>query len=191
MISDRVKAVIDQVDHLRYEVDDHWQIPRDEASFLAQLVWIGRCASICEIGTSYGFSTLHLALAASELGGHVHSIDQDPRKLAAATKHLEQAGLARFVTLHQGDARLILPRLEVPPLLDFVFIDATKAQCGDYLDAVGTKLATECMIVTDNTRTHAQELDSFVTRLRALADFTSCEVPIGNGLELTVRRCRR
>jgi predicted O-methyltransferase YrrM len=190
MFSDRIRAVMDQVDRLRDQVDDHWQIPREEALFLAQLVRTGRCVSICEIGTSYGFSTLHLAAATSELGGHVHSVDQDPRKTAAATKNLEQAGLIDFVTLHQGDARQVLTGLKPQRPLDFVFIDAAKAQCDEYLDAVWTKLAPECLIVTDNTTTHAQELAAFVGRLRALPDFRSCEVPIGNGVELTVRRSR-
>ncbi len=69
MFSESVRVVIDRVDRLRDQVDDHWQIPRDEAMVLAQLVRVGRCVSICEIGTSYGFSTLHLAAAASEHGG--------------------------------------------------------------------------------------------------------------------------
>ena len=55
MFSDRVRVVIDRVDRLRDQVEDHWQIPRDEALVLAQLVRIGRCISICEIGTSYVF----------------------------------------------------------------------------------------------------------------------------------------
>ena len=188
MFSERIQAVMDRVDQLRDQVDDHWQIPREEALFLAQLVRIGRCVSICEIGTSYGFSTLHLAAAAAELGGHVHSVDQDPRKTAAATKNLEEAGLAQFVTLHQGDAREVLASLKPERPLDLVFIDATKAECDEYLDAVWPKLAPECLIVTDNTTTHAQELAAFIGRLRSLPDFTSCEVPVGNGVELTVRR---
>ena len=104
MFSERVQGVIDRVDRLRDQVDDHWQIPRDEAMLLAQLVRIGRCISICEIGTSYGFSTLHLAAAASEHGGRVHSIDADPKKVKAASESLTAAGLADVVTLHQGDA---------------------------------------------------------------------------------------
>ena len=80
MFTESVQAVIDRVDRLRTEVDDHWQIPRDEALVLAQLVGIGRCVSICEIGTSYGFSTLHLAAAAQRNGGHVHTIDMDRRR---------------------------------------------------------------------------------------------------------------
>jgi len=188
MFSERVRVVIDRVDRLRDQVDDHWQIPRDEAMVLAQLVRIGRCVSICEIGTSYGFSTLHLAAAASEHGGRVHSIDADPKKVKAAGESLKEAGLAEFVTLHEGDARTVLTSIKPQAPFDFVFIDATKAQSDEYLDTVWSKLAPECVLVTDNTTTHAEELAPFVARLHGLPEFTSCGVPVGNGFELTVRR---
>ena len=66
MFDAKVQAVIDQVDRLRDQVDDHWQIPAEEALLLAQLVRLHRAVSLVEIGVSYGFSTLHLAAAASE-----------------------------------------------------------------------------------------------------------------------------
>ena len=112
MFPEPIASVIDRVYDLRDEVDDHWQIPRDEAMVLAQLVRIGRCVSICEIGTSYGFSTLHLAAATREHGGHVHSIDRDPRKIRAARANLRDAGLSEFVSLHEGDALAIFASLQ-------------------------------------------------------------------------------
>jgi predicted O-methyltransferase YrrM len=182
-----IQTVIDRVDRLREQVDDHWQIPRDEALLLAQLVSIGRCVSICEIGTSYGFSTLHLAAAARRHHGHVHTIDLNPKKIAAATQNLRDAGLDGVVTLHQGDARQILASIHPIASFDFVFIDATKDQSDAYLDAVLPKLASRCVLVTDNTTTHAEELSSFVERLRSLPRFSSCAVAVGNGFEITVR----
>src|SRR4051794_22831968 len=154
MIPDRIQAVIDRIDRLREQVDDHWQVPRDEALVLAQLVRVGRCASLCEVGTSYGFSTLHLAAAAHEHGGHLHTIDHDPRKVAAASESLREAGLGGAVTLHQGDARDVLAHLEPATPWDFVFLDATKAQSDAYLDAVWPRLGPRCILVTDNTTTH-------------------------------------
>jgi predicted O-methyltransferase YrrM len=187
MFPDSIQAVIDRVDRLRAQVDDHYQIPRDEALVLAQLVGIGRCVSICEIGTSYGFSTLHLAAAVRRNGGHVHTIDKDPKKVAAATANLRDAGLLEVVTVHQGDARERLASIQPVAPFDFVFIDATKEQSDAYLDAVLPRLAPRCLLVTDNTTTHANELASFVQRLRLLPGFQSCGVPVGNGFELTVR----
>jgi predicted O-methyltransferase YrrM len=187
MFDEPVQAVIDRVDRLRNEVDDHWQIPRDEAMLLAQIVGIGRCVSICEIGTSYGFSTLHLAAAARRNGGHVHTIDKDPKKVAAAKVNVRGAGLDGVVTFHQADALELLTSIQPGAPFDFVFIDATKEQSDAYLDAVWPRLAARCMLVTDNTSTHAEELAAFVQRLRALPGFTSCGVSVGNGFELTVR----
>ncbi len=188
MFSDRICEVIDRIDRLRDEVDDHWQIPRDEAMLLAQLVLIGRCRSICEIGTSYGFSTIHLAAAASEHGGRVHSIDANPKKVRAAGESIKEAGLAGVVTLYEGDVRTVLTEIKPQAAFDFVFIDATKEQSNEYLDAVLDKLAPDCVLVTDNTVTHAADLAPFVARLRGLPGFTSCGVTVGNGFELTVRR---
>jgi predicted O-methyltransferase YrrM len=187
MFSERIQTVIERVDRLRAQVDDHWQIPADEALVLAQLISIGRCVSICEIGTSYGFSTLHLAAAARRHGGYVHTIDQDPKKVAASSHNLRDAGLDDVVIMHQGDARQLITSIQPKTPFDFVFIDATKEQSDAYLDAVLPKLAPRCILVTDNTSTHAEELATFVKRLRSLPGFTSCAVTVGNGFELTVR----
>jgi len=188
MFTPRVQAVIDKVDHLRHEVDDHWQIPRDEAELLAQLVRIGRCESICEIGTSYGFSSLHLTAAMIEVGGgHLHTMDIDPRKVHAATAHLAEAGLADHVTVHKGDARDVLTALDPDRPFDFVFIDAVKEQSFDYLHAVRPHLADRAILVTDNTTTHAEALSEFVAHLRGMHDVCSSHVPVGNGFELTYK----
>lgn len=186
MFNDAVTAVIDKVDALRHQVDDHWQIPRDEAMLLAQLVRIGRCVSLLEIGVSYGFSTLHLAAATRLNGGHVHAVDLSPKKIAAARSHLTEAGLIDTVTLHEGDARRLIGQLQPQRPFDFVFIDAVKQQSDAYLDAVLPRLASRAVIVTDNTRSHAKELASFVARLRAMPEASSCGVDVGNGFELTL-----
>jgi predicted O-methyltransferase YrrM len=189
MFPPQVQKVLDKVDRLREQVDDHFQIAREEALLLAQLVRIGRCISICEVGTSYGFSTLHLAAATREYGGHVHTFEINDEKAAAATRHIQEAGLADVVTLHQGDARALLPGLEPQRPFDFVFIDAVKIQSLEYLDAAWPSLALPCVLVTDNTITHAEQLAPFIAHLRSLPNVVSCGVPVGDGFELTVKRC--
>ncbi len=188
MFDTQVQAVMDRVDALREQVDDHWQIPRAEALVLAQLVRLGKCQSICEIGTSYGFSTLHLAAAAREVGGHVHGFDIDPKKIERTYAHLKEADLIDVVTLHEGDARQMVAAVEPAEPFDFVFIDAVKSQCFAYLEAVWPKLAPRCALATDNTGTHPRQLAPFVDHLRNHEEFDSCDVPVGNGFELSVRR---
>jgi predicted O-methyltransferase YrrM len=187
MFDPQVQAVIDKVDGLRHQVGDHWQIPRDEALVLAQLVRLGRCTSICEIGVSYGFSTLHLAAATRECGGHVHAFEMSDKKIAAATRNLTEAGLIDTVTIHPGDARQMLAAFTPTKPYDFAFIDATKEQSFEYLDALWPTLAARAVIVTDNTTTHRTELAPFINHLRSRAGVKSCEVPVGNGFELTLK----
>ncbi|GAB4108477.1 MAG: hypothetical protein Kow00105_15670 [Phycisphaeraceae bacterium] len=186
MFTETIERVIDRVDNLRHEVDDHWQIPRDEARLLAQIVRIGRFRSLCEIGVSYGFSTLHLSAAAREHGGHVHAIDISDKKIRAATKNLSDAGLINHVTLYQGDARDVLKGIHPEQPFDFVFLDADKQQSPAYLDAVWDQLADRTVLVTDNTHTHPDELAGFLDALRSKPGVSSCDVPVGNGFELTV-----
>lgn len=186
MFSSEVQAVIDRVDALRDQVDDHWQIPAAEGLILAQIVRAGRCESICEIGTSYGFSTLHLAAAARANGGHVHTIDIDPRKTQAATASLRDAGLLDVVTLHTGKAQDVLAELKPQRAIDFAFIDAWKDQSFEYLEALMPLLAKRATLITDNTSTHADELSDFVAHLRKLPGATGCSVDVGNGFEWTI-----
>jgi len=186
MFNTQIQSVIDRVDQLRHEVDDHWQIPRDEAQVLAQLVRVGRFKSLCEVGVSYGFSTLHLAAAAKEHGGHIHAIDLAPKKINAATQHLTEAGLIDTVTLHLGDAREVLKTLTPDEPFDFAFIDADKPESQAYLDALWGKLGDRAVLITDNIGTHPEELSGFIGGLRARPGVTSCGVPVGNGFELTI-----
>lgn len=186
MFADAVQRVMDEVDRLREQVDDHWQIPREEALVLAQLVRLGRCISICEIGVSYGYSTLHLAAATTSMGGHVDAIDISAKKIDAARRHLTQAGLIDAVTLHLGDAREVLRTLKPAAPFDCVFLDAEKSQSMAYMDALRPLLAARAVIITDNTLTHAQKLASFRAHLSALPGATSVQVPVGNGFELTI-----
>jgi len=186
MFSPRIQQVMEKVDALRNQVDDHWQIPRDEALVIAQLVRLGRCTSICEIGVSYGYSTLHLAAATRPMGGHVDAIDISPKKIKAATDHLTQAGLIDAVALHLGDARVVLASFKPARPFDCVFMDAEKAQSLQYFDAIEPLLAERAVILTDNTLTHPAELESFRNHLHRLRRAQSVQVAVGNGFELTL-----
>lgn len=173
------------------EVDDAWQIPPDEAVALHQIIVAARCISLLEIGVSYGYSTLHLAHAARINGGHLHAVEASQRKADAAAASLSDAGLSQYVTIHLGRAQEVIPtiRFDRPP--DFLFIDAVKAECFEYLDTAWPRLADQCLIITDNTLTHADELESFLAHLRVHPEIVSSEtVRLGNGFEISVKRPR-
>jgi predicted O-methyltransferase YrrM len=71
-----------------------------------------------EIGRFNGGSTLLLA-AAVGAGGHLISVDLDPRDDAGLSSALEKAGLRERVELITADAS----QIDIPSPLDFAFID--------------------------------------------------------------------
>lgn len=188
MFDKRVMDVIARVNALREQVNDHWQVPADEARLLAVIALARGAGRILEIGTSYGFSTLHFAAVAQQLGGHVHSIDIDPRKTKFATQHLDEAGLADVATLHTGDAVKVLSDGATAGCgpFELCFIDAVKEQSFDYLKVALPLLGERAVIMTDNTVTHREQLQGFVDHLRDLSHGRSSEIPVGNGFELTI-----
>ncbi len=186
MFPDTLQSVMDKVDDLRNTTDDHMQVSRDQAWLMSQILRIGRCRSMCEIGVSYGYSTLHLAAVAAEHGGRVQAFDISEKKVNAATQHLTEAGLIDRVTIHLGDARQTLPGVEPAEPYDFAFIDANKDQSIEYFQALRDKLAPRCLIVADNTGNLAERMKPFVEMIRSLPGATSCDVPFEHGFELTI-----
>jgi predicted O-methyltransferase YrrM len=71
---------------------------------------------------------------------------------------------------------------------DVVLNDADKVHCRRYVEMLTDKLSERAVILTDNTLTHAAELAEFLAWIRAHPGFFSAHVPIGNGMEMSVRR---
>ena len=66
--------------------------------------------------------------------------------------------------------------------------DADKPNCIRYVGQVASKLNARAVVLTDNTVTHPDELADFVKWVRANSDFYSAGVPVGNGMEMSVKR---
>jgi predicted O-methyltransferase YrrM len=87
-----------------------------------QLARALRARTIVEFGTSFGVSTIYLALAVRDNGGgRVVSTERVPEKAARARAHIHEAGLAPFVEIREGDALETLGGLSEP--VDFLLND--------------------------------------------------------------------
>ena len=141
--------------------------------------------SIVEVGTSGGYSTLWLAVAASKNGGRVTTFELDAAKAARARRTFATAGVGAYVELREGDAVAGLAELGGPA--DMVFVDAEKRDYVTYLELALGILRPGGLLVADNLISHAGELEEF--RARALADprLTGLVVPIGAGELVAVR----
>jgi predicted O-methyltransferase YrrM len=158
----------------------------DTGQLLRILVRSSGARRILEIGTSNGYSTMWLAWAASETGGHVTTIERLPEKVELARANFERTGLAPWITIRQGVALETLATLDGP--FDLVFLDADRVSYLAYLDLLLPLLKIGGLLVTDNVVSHANEVAAFLSRLKSDPRLDSVTVPVGNGEELTYRR---
>jgi predicted O-methyltransferase YrrM len=160
-------------------------ISPEVGQFLLTLALSIGALRIVEVGTSAGYSTLWLAVAATRTGGRVTTFEIDAAKAALARTTFRQAGVAGVVDLREIDASADLGKLD--GLADMVFIDAEKRDYVAYLDLAVGILRPGGLLVADNLTSHASELVEF--RTRALSDprLTGLVVPIGAGELVAVR----
>jgi predicted O-methyltransferase YrrM len=184
----KILAAIDELDAARKTRDDHWQIPRVEGELLHHIALSSNAKIIVEIGTSYGFSGLFWGAAVKQTGGRLHTIDISRKKYDSSKATFAAAGLAEVIINHLGDASDVLK--SIPGPIDLAFIDADKPACRDYFETLWPNIRPGGSILTDNATTHRTELADFIHHLRSLPNATSVEIPVGNGIEWTIKRPR-
>jgi predicted O-methyltransferase YrrM len=157
-------------------------------NFLRALA-VGRAPEgILELGTSYGYSTLFLADAARACGATVVSVDLDGTKQDYARAMLEEAGLADFVEFRCGDALDVVGADPGP--FGLVLLDVWKNLYLPCFEAVYPKLAEEGAIVSDNMiypEGAREAVRAYRQAVRTKADLQTVLLPLGSGIELTVR----
>ena len=159
----------------------------ESGRFLYQLVLTHQARNIVEFGTSYGISTIYLAAAARLTRGSVIGSELEPAKHAKAPQHLREAGVADLVDVRLGDALQTLA--DVPTGIDFVLLDGWKDLYLPMLALLSPNWRPGAIVVADNIHTFRRALRPYVARMQARdSGFESVTVPIGEGMEFSVRR---
>src|SRR5512145_1069232 len=160
------------------------QIPADTGKFLGLLAANTPAGDWLEIGTSAGYSTLWLALAARATGRKITTFEILPAKIALARETFKLAGVEDVVELIEGDAREHLPRYTD---IAFCFLDAEKEVYSDCYAAVIPHLVPGGLLVADNATSHEADLRPLLDRALSDARVDALIVPIGKG-ELLCRK---
>jgi predicted O-methyltransferase YrrM len=176
------------------ELDDYregnWCIPQDEARLLYLLARLHQSKSILEVGTSIGFSTLHLALATSQVNGLVTTIDASAERQQIAKGYLEKAGLLQSVCFIQNDALTAITALQKQDAhFDLMFLDARKSEYLAYWEAAKTLLGVDGLLVADNTTSHQDAMEDFIEAITDSPDWMSIQLETPNGLIVAQKMC--
>ena len=130
-----------------------------DAMMLRILIQSRRAERGVEVGAASGFGAINMGIGFERNGGHLYSLEIDPKHAADTRANLEKVGLSKTVAVLEGDALQTLPKLEGE--FDFVFIDARKQDYFNYLKLIEPKLKKGAVVVADNV----------IKSERAMADF--------------------
>ncbi len=175
-------------ERLEHKHDDKF-IPIDASQgvfcyLLARAIGASR---IVEFGTSFGISTIYLALAVRENGGgSVIGTEMVPSKIVRARQHLQEAGLSDLVEIHEGNALETLGDLDGP--VDFLLNDGFPLYALDVLKLVAPKMRTGAVVVTDNVGMFKGDHVEYLAYVRDPTNgFASGNLAFKEDCELSVR----
>lgn len=141
--------------------------------------------TIVEMGSSTGYSTIFLALAARENGGQVIGSEVRPERVEQASANLAEAGLAEFAAVQLADAAEVASNF-APGSVDLVFIDAEKDDYSRLFLAIIDRVRTGGLALTDNVVSH--DCSVYLEMLAARSDVITQTLPFERGIEFTLKR---
>jgi predicted O-methyltransferase YrrM len=161
-------------------------VPPEVGQLLYVITRSRRPMTIVEVGTSYGISAIHFAAALNDnYEGRLISAELSAAKVKAARANLQTLGLDRWVEIRQGDAFETLKSVEAP--IDILFLDGWKDFYLPLLKALEPQLAPGSLVIGDDTKLFPERLASYLAYVRDPANYQSVDLPIGDGVELSVK----
>ena len=140
-------------------------VPGQLLHLLAKLM---AAKEILEIGMFTGYSTLMLAAALPE-NGRIITCEINPQAEAIAKKYFAQSPHGHKIDIRMGEALATLKNLHHS--IDMVFIDADKANNGNYYDLCFPLVKAGGLIVVDNTLWDGEVVQPEDKQSKIIAEF--------------------
>ncbi|EEQ89216.1 O-methyltransferase, variant [Blastomyces dermatitidis ER-3] len=175
----------------------------DKSEFLYLLARASGATTIVEAGTSFGVSTIYLALAAGQnaaalspspptpgQGAKVIATEKEPEKAQRARDHWKEAGpeVEPWITLLEGDLNDTLPaELKNVEKVDLLLLDIWTPLALPALKIVQPKLRHGALIIADNTASFRSAYEDFFAYVHDPKNgFRTMTTPFKGGLEVIV-----
>jgi predicted O-methyltransferase YrrM len=155
-------------------------ITAEVGDLLCVLVYARRPRTIVEFGASHGFSTIHLAAAARDVGScRVITTEIEPDKVAAAQRNLAAAGLDDLVEMRVGDA---LTTLKDVPEVDLLFLDGWNNLYEPVVDLLAPRLSRGALVIADLSADDPDQI-SYVEKMHAPdSGYVTVDIPLDAGV---------
>jgi caffeoyl-CoA O-methyltransferase len=169
------------------------QLGPAEGRLLGILLQLAGANNVVEIGTLAGYSALWIARALP-IGGHLWTIESNPKHARVAAEVIQEAGLADRVTIILQDALEALPKLNDFGPFCAVFLDADKGRYDIYGRWATENLRPGGLLIGDNAYLFGRLLeDSEDARAmrrfheEMASNYRSVCVPTPDGLAVGIR----
>ena len=170
----RILDVIAEYD--RTQRSGSLSVPFEDGRFLRILAESIAATQVVEIGTSFGYSGLWLALALRGTNGRLTTFEIDASRQARARTNFERAGVLSSIDLVLGDAHALVTKIKGP--IDLVFSDADKEGYLDYLQKLVPVLRPGGLFVTHNMEMAERQ---YLQAISTDAALESTLVNVGSG----------
>ncbi len=166
---------------------------------LEVLTELTKAQNILEVGCAIGYSAICMAQAGAE---NIDTIEISEEMAKLAEENIKKAGLSARIHIHPGDAKEILPTLDGQ--YDIIFVDAAKAQYGEFFPHCMRMLKTGGLLVSDNVLykgmtatdelmqrrkiTIIKRLRNYLSMLSSHNELSTTVLPIGDGVALSVHK---
>ncbi|KAI1065263.1 hypothetical protein LB507_000799 [Fusarium sp. FIESC RH6] len=164
----------------------------DKCAFVYLLLRSMKARFVVEAGTSFGLSTIYLALAVAQNSGSqpgkVIATENEPTKAGRAREYWSQAGddIEKFIELREGDLRETL-KTDLPEEVDFLLLDIWTPLALPTLKLVKPRMKPGATVVVDNTEAAKSGYKDLMAYLNDSANgFKLSTIPYSGGLLMAV-----
>ncbi|KAF5247629.1 hypothetical protein FAUST_685 [Fusarium austroamericanum] len=164
----------------------------DKCAFVYLLLRSMKARFVVEAGTSFGVSTIYLALAVAQNSGSqpgkVIATENEPTKAVRARENWGRAGdnIEKFIELREGDLRETL-KTDLPEQVDFLLLDIWTPLALPTLKLVQPRMQPGATVVADNTDAAKSGYKELMAYLEdGVNGFKISTVPYSGGLLVAV-----
>ncbi len=187
-----VMRFIRQSEELRDDICP--SIGKEIGSFLYFLAVSTNSRKILEVGTSIGYSTAWLAMAAEKNKGYLETIESSERLILEAQNNIKLMKLSEYVNFHHGYGENIISVLDGE--FDFIFIDSATKGYENLFEISLKKLRTGGLLifedilfsVTGKRNVQKETMNEFNIKVKNDNRIEKSYLNIGDGLLLCFKR---
>ncbi len=155
------------------------QLPHESVAYIVNLIQVNKPTTILEIGTSAAYTSIQMASAALQYGGHVYTIEKSAPKAEIARVNISESGLHN-ITLLEGEALDIV--MHWTREIDLLLIDADRKRYLEFFKLAEPHLSPAAIVIADNVSNFKHEVENFLNYFVDNLDYRSEIVPMPNGL---------